>query len=196
MKRTTTVNIGGQVFNMDEDAHEMLDYYLASIAGQFEDEKERRDIMDDVEARIAEIFKNKVTAFRQVITADDINDMTRIMGKPSDFGSEGDDTLQGYSRKRGYKRMYRDPDTRILGGVCGGLGAYWHIDPIIIRVLFLVALFGFGIGFLLYILLWIVIPVAKTTAQKLEMRGEPVTVENIKRFVREEFGNVKKSMRF
>ena len=92
--------------------------------------------------------------------------------------------------------MYRDPDTRILGGVCGGMGAYWHIDPIIVRVLFLIALFGFGIGFLLYILLWIVIPVAKTTAQKLEMRGEPVTVENIKRFVREEFGNVKKSMKF
>ncbi len=196
MKRTTTVNIGGQVFNMDEDAHEMLDFYLASIAGQFEDEKERKDIMDDVEARIAEIFHNKISPYRQVITADDVNDMIRIMGKPSDFGPEGDEPLPGYSRKKGYKRMYRDPDTRILGGVCGGMGAYWHIDPIIIRVLFLIALFGFGIGFLLYILLWIVIPVAKTTAQKLEMRGEPVTVENIKRFVREEFGNVKKSMKF
>jgi len=91
--------------------------------------------------------------------------------------------------------MYRDPDTRIFGGVCGGMGEYWHIDPLILRVLFLIAFFGFGIGLLIYVLLWIVIPVAKTTAQKLEMRGEPVTVENIKRFVREEFRNVKKSIR-
>jgi phage shock protein PspC (stress-responsive transcriptional regulator) len=194
MKRTTTVNIGGQVFNMDEDAHEMLDYYLASIAGQFQDEKERKDIMDDVEARIAEIFRNKITPFRQVITAGDVNDMMLIMGKPSDFGTE-DEELPGYSRKRGYRRMYRDPDARILGGVCGGMGAYWHIDPIILRILFLISFFGFGIGLIVYILLWIVIPVAKTTAQKLEMRGEPVTVENIKRFVREEFRNVKKSIR-
>ena len=91
--------------------------------------------------------------------------------------------------------MYRDPDHRILGGVCSGMGAYWHIDPLIVRILFLVTFFGFGIGLLIYLLLWVVIPVARTTAQKLEMRGEPVTVENIKRFVREEFRNVKKNIK-
>lgn len=194
MKRTTTVNIGGRVFNMDEDAHEVLDYYLASIAGQFEDTKERKDILDDIEARISEIFSARINAFRQVITVEDVNEMIGIMGKPSDFAPEGEE-VPGYHAHKGYRRMYRNPDKRMLGGVCSGMGAYWHIDPLIIRVIFLAAFFGFGIGFLVYILLWIVIPVAKTTAQKLEMRGEPVTVENIKRFVKDEFRNVKKNIR-
>jgi phage shock protein PspC (stress-responsive transcriptional regulator) len=195
MKRTTTVNIGGQVFNMDEDAHEMLDFYLASIAGHFEDEKERKDIMDDVETRIAELFRTKINPYRQVITVADVGEMMKVMGKPSDFGAD-EDTIPGYSSHRGYRRMYRNPDSRILGGVCGGMGAYWHIDPLIIRIIFLIAFFGMGIGLIIYLLLWIVIPIAKTTAQKLEMRGEPVTVENIKRFVREEFSNVKKNIKF
>ncbi len=194
MKRTTSVNIGGRVFNMDEDAHEMLEYYLASVAGQFENKKERKEILDDVENRIAELFSARINSFRQVITLDDVNDMIRVMGKPSDFGAE-EEIFPGYPDKKGYRRMYRDPDRRILGGVCSGMGAYWHIDPLIVRILFLVAFFGFGIGLLIYLLLWIVIPVARTTAHKLEMRGEPVTVENIKRFVREEFRNVKKNIK-
>ena len=194
MKRTTTVNIGGRVFNMDEDAHEMLEYYLASIAGQFEDEKERKEILDDVETRISELFSAKINSYRQVITVEDVSEMTKVMGKPSDFGPE-EEPVHGYHAHKGYRRMYRNPDDRVLGGVCSGMGAYWHIDPLIIRILFLLAFFGFGIGFLIYILLWIVIPEARTTAQKLEMRGEPVTVDNIKRFVREEFKNVKKNIR-
>jgi phage shock protein PspC (stress-responsive transcriptional regulator) len=194
MKRTTTVNIGGQVFNMDEDAYDLMQYYLASIGGQFENEKERREIMDDVEHRIAEIFQAKLGTYRQVLSIADVEGMMAVMGKPSDFGAE-DEAVPGQAYRRGYRRMYRDPDTRVLGGVCGGMGAYWHIDPLIVRIIFLIAFFGYGIGLIIYLLLWIVIPEARTTAQKLEMRGEPVTVENIKRFVRDEFNNVKKNMK-
>ena len=92
--------------------------------------------------------------------------------------------------------MYRDPDARIIGGVCSGLGAYWNIDPTLIRIVFIVlAIFGLA-GVLIYLILWIVLPEASTVAQKLEMRGEPVNVSNISDFIRDEFEHVKKSMNF
>jgi phage shock protein C len=79
----------------------------------------------------------------------------------------------------GYKRLYRDSDNRILGGVCSGLGAYWNVDPILLRILFIFLFFGIGTGFLLYLILWIAIPKAVTLTEKMEMRGEPITAENI-----------------
>ena len=94
------------------------------------------------------------------------------------------------------KRLYRDPDNRVLGGVCGGLGAYFNNDPLLFRILFIIIFFGMGSGLIIYLILWIAIPEARTTAQKLEMRGEPITIENIKKAVREEFENVKKNMKF
>ena len=129
---------------------------------------------------------------------DDVDEMITIMGNPEEFDDEKDDgSFQASSfTASGYRRMYRDPDNRVLGGVCGGMGAYWHIDPVILRIIFVLAFLGFGVGLLIYILLWIVIPEAKTTAQKLEMKGEPVTISNIGRFVKDEFGNVKKNMKF
>jgi len=93
-----------------------------------------------------------------------------------------------------YKRMYRDQDNRILGGVCSGMGAYFRIDPIILRIIFVVAVLGFASGLIIYLILWVVIPEAKTTAQKLEMRGEPVNVSNIGKTVKEEFNRVKNNM--
>ena len=94
------------------------------------------------------------------------------------------------------KRLYRDPDNRIIGGVCGGLSAYFNTDPILFRILFILISLGMGSGLIIYIILWIAIPEAATTAQRLEMRGEAVTIENIKRAVREEFENIKKNMKF
>ncbi len=90
--------------------------------------------------------------------------------------------------------MYRDPDNRILGGVCAGMGAYWGADPLIIRIIFVVATLIFLSGAIIYLILWVVLPEAKTTAQKLEMRGEPVTISNIGKAVKEEFENIKKKM--
>ena len=95
------------------------------------------------------------------------------------------------------KRLYRDSDNRVLGGVCGGLGAYLNTNTIIIRIIFILLAFpGMGSGIIIYLILWIVIPEATTTAQKLEMRGEPITLENIKKAVRDEFENVKRNMKF
>ena len=92
--------------------------------------------------------------------------------------------------------MYRDPDSRVIGGVCSGLSAYFGIDPVFLRLIFLIAFFGFGVGLLIYLILWIVLPEARTTAQKLEMRGEKVNVSNIGNFVKDEFNNMKRNISF
>ena len=91
--------------------------------------------------------------------------------------------------------MYRDTDNRIIGGVCAGMGAYWDIDPIIIRIIFVALVLAGGIGALVYLILYIVIPEAKTTAQKIEMKGDPVNIHNIKEAVKKEFNTVRKNMK-
>ncbi|HRR92978.1 MAG TPA: PspC domain-containing protein, partial [Bacteroidales bacterium] len=93
-----------------------------------------------------------------------------------------------------YHRMYRDPDNRMIGGVCAGIAAYWHIEPLVIRIIFLALVFAGGLGLLIYLILWIVLPEARTTAQKIEMRGEPVDIHNIKESVKREFEQVRKKM--
>jgi phage shock protein PspC (stress-responsive transcriptional regulator) len=194
MKKTLTINLAGLVFNIDEDAYYRLQDYLENIKTYFSEEKEVDDIMHDIEIRIAELLGEKITPSRQVVTLQDIEEIIKIMGEPHEFGDPGKEKKRTYYRTS-TKRVYRDPDNRILGGVCGGLGAYMAIDPIIVRIIFIIIFFGFGAGLLIYLILWIIIPEAKTTAQKLEMRGEPVNVSNIGGFVKEEFENFKNSFK-
>lgn len=200
MKTTITVNLGGLVFHIDNDAYEMLNTYLIAIEKQFNSEAERKDIMADIETRIAELFTEMLGKKRDVIRKEEVLKVIEIVGQPEDFMEE-ETSPPGSSRKKSTtyqstKKLYRDPDNRVLGGVCGGLGAYFNIDPLVFRILFILIFFGMGSGLIIYIILWIVIPEAHTTAQKLEMRGEPITIENIKKAVREEFENVRKNMKF
>ena len=124
------------------------------------------------------------------------NDPRRRSGDPFGPRQEEDQQQTGNSNKRNYRRMYRDPDARIIGGVCSGFGAYWNVDPTLIRIIFIVlAIFGLA-GVLIYLILWIVLPEATTVAQKLEMRGESVNISNISDFIRDEFEHVKKNMNF
>jgi phage shock protein PspC (stress-responsive transcriptional regulator) len=198
MKKTVTINLAGQVYNMDEDAFGKLKNYLSAIESHFSKEAERTEIISDIEARIAELFTEKITPSKSVITLIDVNEIMGILGKPEDFGdvegSQQEKTSHGNSYA--YRRMYRDPDHRVIGGVCSGIGAYFRIDPVILRILFLIAFFGFGVGIIVYIILWIVLPEARTAAQKLEMRGEPVTIDNIGKTIRDEFNSVKNNMNF
>ncbi len=194
MKKTLTINLAGLVFNVDEDAYYRLQDYLEKIKTYFSEEKEVDDIMRDIEIRIAELLGEKITPNSQVVTLQDIEEIIKIMGEPHEFGDPDKERKSTYYHSS-TRRVYRDPDNRVLGGVCGGLGAYMAVDPLIIRIIFIVAFFGFGVGLLIYLILWIIIPEAKTTAQKLEMRGEPVNVSNIGGFVREEFENLKNSFK-
>lgn len=194
MKKTLTINVAGLVFNIDDDAYYRLNDYLEKIRTYFSEEKEVDDIMHDIEIRVAELLGERITSTKQVVTIQDIEEIIKIMGEPHEFGDPDKERKRSYYRTS-TKRVYRDPDNCVLGGVCSGLGAYMGVDPIIVRIIFIVIFFGFGAGLLIYIILWIIIPEAKTTAQKLEMRGDPVNVNNIGGFVREEFENIKNSFK-
>jgi len=205
MKTTITINLGGRVFHIDNDAYEMLQTYLLAVEKQFFDENERNEIMSDVELRLSELFTETLGERRDVIMKEDVSQVISIMGEPEDFVEEdADETTKSsnkqqkrrYSHQKSNRRLYRDPDNRILGGVCGGLGAYFNNDPLLFRIIFILLLFAGSVGFWIYLILWIAIPEAGSTAQKLEMRGEPITIENIKKAVREEFENVRKNMKF
>lgn len=205
MKTTITINLGSKVFHIDNDAYEILKTYLLAVEKQFFDENERKEIMSDIELRLSELFTEILGQKRDVIMKDDVSQVIDIMGEPEDFAQEdtndtksssGSQQKRRYAQQKTTRRLYRDPDNRILGGVCGGLGAYFNNDPLLFRIIFIILLFAGSVGFWIYLILWIAIPEAGTTAQKLEMRGEAITIENIKKAVREEFENVRKNMKF
>jgi len=188
MKKTIRINIGGLVFNIDEDAYQKLRDYLNALNERFSATAEGNEIIDDIESRIGDLFLQKTNDLKQAITNEDVEEIISIMGNPQEIDDETQE--EGYSktkREKGSKRMFRDPDNRVLGGVCAGISHYLGIDPIIMRALFIILFFAYGVTFFVYILLWIVIPVAQTTAQKLEMRGKKVTVSTIERSIKQEF---------
>lgn len=194
MNKTVTVNIGGIVFHIDENAYDKFKFYLESIRGHFTSEEGRDEIMQDIEARIAEMFQERIRDAKQVITLEDVDVVTRQMGKPEDFaGEEEKESPRTMPPMEGQlkRRLYRNPDDKLLGGVCSGISSYFDLDPVWIRLAFVFIFFAFGSGFLLYIILWIVIPEAKTTTEKLQMKGEPVTVSNIEKNIKEEMGQVR-----
>ena len=195
MKKTLTINLANQVFHIDEDAYIRLKEYLDRIESHFSNKDERNDIVSDIENRISELFGERTSAEKQVITLQDIEEIIRIMGDPVEIGGGTESGSEQETTPPGTKRLYRDPDNRVLGGVCSGIGMYFKLDPTIVRLVFLVIFFGFGIGFLIYIILWIVVPEARTTAQKLEMRGDPVNASNIGKFMRDEYEHVKKNFK-
>jgi phage shock protein PspC (stress-responsive transcriptional regulator) len=203
MKKTIAVNLGGLVFNIDEDAYDVLKNYLQSIEGHFADIHEKKEVMDDIESRIAELLQERMSNEKQVVNLRDVQEIIDILGNPEEIGeSAHEETGRGQDygsgrggRSSGYRRIYRDPDNRMVGGVSAGLGAYFNIDPLIFRVIFVALTLVGGSGLIIYIILWIVIPEARTRAQKMQMRGEPVTIENIGKTVKEEFENVKNNFK-
>lgn len=198
MKKTVSINLNGILFNIDDDAYLLLENYLRKVEAHFSGQEGVNEIMNDIEARIAEILNEKLGNTKTVVSLANIEEVIKTMGEPDEFAGTEDKREYRTSYTSGsqhYKRMYRDPDNSVLGGVCGGIGAYTDVDPVIFRILFVVAFLGFGAGLLIYIILWIVIPEAKTTAQKLEMRGEQPNASNIGNFIRDEFESVKNSFK-
>jgi phage shock protein PspC (stress-responsive transcriptional regulator) len=195
MKITVSINLGGYSFNIDEDAYGELKRYLKNLEMHFAGEESSSEILSDIETRMAELFRARMTAYKQVITIEDVREAITILGTPEDISdAEGPTDHEKFSSP-GYHRIYRDPDNRIIGGVCAGMGVYWDMDPIILRVIFAVLVLAGGLGGLVYLILWIVIPEAKTTAQKIEMKGNPVNIHNIKDSVKKEFDNVRRKMK-
>jgi phage shock protein PspC (stress-responsive transcriptional regulator) len=195
MKITLSVNLGGYSFNIDEDAYAELKRYLKNLELHFAGEESSSEILSDIETRMAELFRTKITGFKQVITIEDVRETMSVLGTPEDISDNESKSARDKFSTPGHHRMYRDPDHRIIGGVCAGMGAYWDIDPVILRIIFVVLVLAGGMGLLIYLILYIVLPEAKTTAQKIEMKGEPVNIHNIKESVKQEFENVRKNMK-
>lgn len=193
MKKTLTVNLGGTVFHIDEDAYRLLDNYLSNLKIHFRKEAGADEIIDDIERRISELFAEKLTAGSQVITITDVEEVIARMGKPEDMEAENDSELSvgNATRTTIHRRLYRNPDDKLLGGVISGMAAYLGWDVTQLRLLLLVVLIC-GVGTLIpvYIVCWLVIPEARTAAEKLSMRGEAVTVENIGKTVTDGFEKV------
>ncbi|MBT4202028.1 MAG: PspC domain-containing protein [Flavobacteriales bacterium] len=202
MKPTIDINLGGMLFHLDDDAYKALQSYLKALDKHLQTVDGRQEILSDIESRIAELLTERLASTRQVVSMLDVDAVKETLGSPSEFGpGPVDEPSQGYSEphdpsarsKRPYRRLYRDDQDRVVGGVASGIAAFFNWDPLVLRVLFLLLLFTGG-GVLLYIILWVLMPKAVTTAERLAMRGEPVTVETIRNKVETEFDKVKNSM--
>lgn len=202
MKKTLTVNLGGTVFHIDEDAYQLLDKYLSNLRIHFSKEEGSDEIMSDFELRISEILNERVRLGNEVITIEHVETVIKRMGKIEEI-FEGETSSETSSEEQAHttsqttyikekvpKRLFRNPDDRILGGVCGGLAAYFGWDPTPVRILLFLLMFFYGITIPIYLILWLIVPMARTATEKLQMRGESVTVENIGKTVTDGFEKV------
>lgn len=188
MKKTVSVNIKGTNFQIEEDAYELLKDYIDRLTTALGNEEGSQEIIEDIELRIAEICTSKLSDSKSVIEMKDIDEILQTLGDPSDYvdheGSESSGSSQnftntGSSKDKSEKRLFRDPEGALLGGVCSGFANYFGIDVVIMRVIFVLLLFlGFAIP--LYIILWIIVPKAESTIDRLRMKGRPITVETVK----------------
>ncbi|WP_397446319.1 PspC domain-containing protein [Polaribacter sp. R77954] len=194
MNKTININLGGFFFHIDEIAYQKLRRYLESISKSLSDDPQgKNEIIADIEARISELLSEKITDVRQVVNESDIDDIIKIMGQPEDYAdAEEAYSDASYSYKRNNtsgKKLFRDGDDKFLGGVASGIAHYFDVDTIWIRLAFII-LTASGFSVLVYIILWILLPEAKTTAEKLQMEGEPVNIDNIEKKIRKEFSEV------
>ena len=194
MKITVSINLGGYSFNIDEDAYAELKRYLKNLELHFAGEESSSEILSDIESRMAELLRAKLTNYKQVINIEDVHQIITVLGTPEDISDTEGPTLRDKFSSPGYHRMYRDTDHRVIGGVCAGIAAYWDIELWLVRLIFFV-LVMMGVGILIYLILYIVLPEAKTTAEKIAMKGNPVNIHNIKDSVKKEFDTVRNNMK-
>jgi phage shock protein PspC (stress-responsive transcriptional regulator) len=189
MKQMYSIDLAGMLFHINHDAYEALKDYLASIEEQFS-KNEGKEIIQEVETRLAELFSDKINEQKQVITINDVKEAIEIIGKPEDLSGEQQEYNEDKSKNAG-KRLYRNPDNKVLGGVCSGLAAYFNVDVMLIRLIFILFTLLFASGLLIYLILWIVIPEARTNKQKREMRGKKFNFEHFKRKAKSEYEDIK-----
>jgi phage shock protein PspC (stress-responsive transcriptional regulator) len=192
MNKTISINIGGMIFQIDEEAYKILEQYLESLKQHFASTEGHEEIIQDIEARIGEIFQTKIESGQLLILKENVEEAINILGKPGDIDNNGSEKeTREEPKKTSKKRLFRDEDNRVIGGVCSGLGHYLDIDPIWFRLGFLISLFFAGTGAVVYIVLWIIIPRAATTEERMHMRGSPMTITEIENNIKNEFEDLK-----
>ncbi len=169
MDKTIKINLGGSLFQIDEEAYRMLRDYLQAIDRRLRNIAGGAETIEDIESRIAEIFlSQKITA--GVISRGNVEEMISVIGKPEDFETDDDESVKPppfHERQS----LYRNPDDSVIGGVCGGIGAYLNTDPVWFRILFIITALFFGVGFFVYLGLWIALPSASPKARRKDMHS-------------------------
>ncbi|WP_310380365.1 PspC domain-containing protein [Flavobacterium sp.] len=198
MNKTVNINLGGMLFHIDEDAYQKMTRYFDAIKRSLSSSNGQEEIIKDIEIRVSELLLEKQKSEKHVVNLKDVDDVIAVMGQPEDYriddeGSEAQAT--SFASTTRSRKLFRDKENGMIGGVVAGLGHYFGVDKVWLRILLLISIFAFGTGILAYIILWIVMPEATTTSEKLEMTGEPVTISNIEKKVREEFENVSEKLK-
>jgi phage shock protein PspC (stress-responsive transcriptional regulator) len=205
MQRIIQINIAGRVISIEENAYSLLNDYISALERQFAGEEGNDEIIQDIEYRIAELFSIAMQNGTAAINKADVQKVIDTLGPASEIGGGNPNTGSAarhlpivYTAKQeeqdreqyGYRRIYRDPHDKIIGGVCGGLARYFDVDPTIIRLIAVVLLLGFGIGLIAYIVAWIVIPQA-TTSYDMKY-GQPMDFHEMARNMQDELQDLKK----
>ncbi|MGK0253858.1 MAG: phage shock protein PspC (stress-responsive transcriptional regulator) [Mariniflexile sp.] len=200
MNKTVNINLAGVFFHIDEDAYLKLQRYLDAIKRSFTDSQGRSEIIADIEARIAELFSERVQNDKQVIRIKEVDEVISIMGQPEDYLVDDeifeDNPKSAHQRKSSVsKKLFRDRNNSYIAGVASGLGHYLGIDAVWIRLIWILFTIGSGGTFIfIYILFWILVPEAKTTAEKIIMTGEPVNISNIEKKIKDGFETVSETV--
>jgi len=224
MNKIIQINLEGQAISIDEKAYESLKNYLDLLEKHSKNTASGEEILSDIRSRLSELFSNKTKAPNTFINEIDVQNAIEVMGKPADLGitgseefeeieipAESDDVAKekkldtvieeakqehSNAHDNHTKKLFRDPDNKALGGVCSGLAAYFNIDVSIVRIItVLLVLFGFGFPIPIYLILWAVIPEAKTTHDKFRMTGETPDIGEIADRIRNEAQNVADSLK-
>ncbi len=198
MNKTVNINLGGMFFHIDEDAYQKLTRYFEAIKRSLSSANGQDEIIKDIELRIAELITEKHSNDKHVINLKVLDEIIAVMGQPEDYriDLDGDEPQKNdfNTTNRVSKKLYRDKDKGSIAGVCTGLGHYFGIEAVWIKIAFLL-LASTSFGIIAYIILWIVMPEAVTTSEKLEMTGEPITISNIEKKVREEYETVSEKIK-
>jgi len=175
MKQVININFQGRVVPIEVSAFDLLKNYTESLSRHFANEEGKDEIINDIESRIGELFQERLTKGATCITDDDVNAIIKSMGRPEEFEAMDDtqssassasaasesNQQQHTATQPGSKKLYRDENDKVLGGVCSGLANYFNLDVVVTRIIFVILLFS-GIGFLTYIIMWVAVPSSAT----------------------------------
>ena len=203
MKKNITINLCGRLFQIDEDAYDMLQNYIESLRSHFGRQTGGDEIVNDIEERVAELFDELKAKGTEAITIDHVKDIITRIGKPEELaGEEGNEEFdwrkeghRGYEyvrSKMSERKLYRNPNDKMLAGVLSGMAAYTNTDVLFWRLGTILFTFFYGIGFIIYLVMAIVLPEAKTPEEQLQMQGKEVNPRNLADAVVDDKQSVKK----
>ena len=177
MNEVTRIHLGRQPYTVSVEAHKELKAYLADIEKKVGD----KDVIQEVELRMSELLTERGVSGEKVVLPSDVEYLKEQLGSPDDFGDNEGEPVDPKVDDKITKRLFRDTDNAIVAGVAGGVANYFGLDATLVRLVFaLLVIFSFGFGVVLYLLLWLIVPPAETTSEKLQMLGRPVTLEALK----------------